>query len=57
MTLAQMRAELEQQALDYLQKAWATTDERMRDALTAKAEQSAKFCKALDPYIKPESKA
>lgn len=51
MTLTELRSALETQALDYLAKAQAATDEKLRAGLQARAEQSAKYAATLDPYL------
>ena len=54
MTLSQMREELAMQAAGYLAKAEDASDPKLKAALIGKAEATAKYCEALDVYIKPE---
>ena len=57
MTLSQMREELAMQAAGYLAKAEDASDPKLKAALIGKAEATAKYCEALDVYIKPEPQA
>ena len=59
MTLAEMREELAQQAVAYIDKAAGCTDEKLKHNLIAKAEQTTKYVVALDRWAgkQPEKAA